>query len=72
MQLKRRENKAPVRERIAIFHEEIEKLLKQRVNFKQILRLIEERGIKVSYTSLKRYIHYHFEDIVSKKANCSP
>ena len=41
--LKRRENKAPVRERIAIFHEEIEKLLKQRVNFKQILRLIEER-----------------------------
>ena len=27
--LKRRENKAPVRERIAIFHEEIEKLLKQ-------------------------------------------
>ena len=66
--LKRRENKAPVRERIAIFHEEIEKLLKQRVNFKQILRLIEERGIKVSYKSLKRYIHYHFEDIVSKKA----
>ena len=54
---------APIKEKIAAFHKEIEQLLKQGVSFKQIWRLIGESGTTVGYTSLKRYIHCHFEDI---------
>ena len=65
--LKKGQKIAPIKEKIAAFHKEIEQLLKQGVSFKQIWRLIGERGTTVGYTSLKRYIHCHFEDIISNK-----
>ena len=44
---------APIKEKIAAFHKEIEELSKQGVSFNQSWRLVGERGTTVGYTSPK-------------------
>jgi len=59
--LKKGQKIAPIKEKIAAFHKEIEQLLKQGVSFKQIWRLIGERMRKVwAFAMTLSYSRYPF------------
>ena len=57
-----------VMQSLRVFDEEIKKWLGEKdMTFKQIKRLINESGHKISYTSLRRYLHKNFQALISQE-----